>query len=194
MLASFPVLISPALADDWSEIRAAAQETRTVNALFTQEKHLKILSKSLVSKGRLVFRAPDSIRWEYLEPIKSVMLMRPGGASMYLWSDGAWVADSGQSVEVRRVVLDEIGAWFAGRFDQSGVFTPALDKGPPLKIILTPKRGLKDFVSRIELTGAHQAGVIQKVEIFEGEDSKTVIEFTDVELNQDLPPGIFEKP
>ena len=183
-----------ARADDWAAIRESAARTRTVRAEFTQSKNLKILAKPIVSKGLLVFRAPDFIRWEYLDPIKSVMLMRPDGAEMHLWTDGAWIADSGQAVEIRRIVLDEIGAWFAGRFDQSGVFSPELEKGPPLKIILTPKEGLRDFVTRIELTGADRLGVIQKVEIFEGADSSTVIDFTNVELNPELPPELFKQP
>ncbi|MFH1138940.1 MAG: outer membrane lipoprotein carrier protein LolA [Pseudomonadota bacterium] len=181
-------------ADEWADIRAAAAKTRTVRAEFTQSKHLRILSRPLVSKGRLVFLAPDRIRWEYLEPIRSVMLARPDGSDMFLWTDGGWTADSGQAVEVRRIVLDEIGAWFAGRFEQSGVFSAELDQGPPLKIILTPRAGLRDFVTRIELTSADALGAIKKVEIFEGPDSRTVIDFTRVELNPELVPEIFRQP
>ena len=41
---------------------------RSVQAEFVQEKHLKILTRPLVSRGTFAFQAPQSLRWEYRSP------------------------------------------------------------------------------------------------------------------------------
>ena len=45
-------------ADDWEEKKNVAKNIKSVSAKFTQEKHLKILKKPLISKGKFFFTAP----------------------------------------------------------------------------------------------------------------------------------------
>jgi outer membrane lipoprotein-sorting protein len=195
LLALFMVPVSVARGGgDLSEFREAAGKIKSLKADFIQEKHLKILNKPLVSRGRLFYRPPNYLRWEYTEPIKSVMLMRQDLVRMLLWRGGAWAEDAGQSVEVRRVVLDEISGWFGGRFDQAQGFEPRYEPGTPPRIVLTPKPGLRDFIERVELLLSEQPGVITSVEIVEGPDASTVIEFTKVQVDMVLSDDIFEKP
>ena len=179
---------------DWHDFQEAASKIKSLKAEFIQEKRLKILSKPLVSHGRLFYRPPDYLRWEYTKPIKSVMLMRKDVVKMFLWRDGAWAEDAGQSVEIRRVVLDEITGWFGGRFDQTQGFEPRYEPGTPARIVLTAKPGLKEFIDRVELVLSGRPGVITSVEIVEGPDASTLIEFTDVQVDTVLPDDIFEKP
>ena len=180
--------------DDWNDFREAAGNIRSLKADFVQEKHLKILAKPLISRGRLFYRPPDYLRWEYTDPIKSVMLMRRDVVRMFLWRDGAWMEDAGQSVEIRRVVLNEITGWFGGRFEQAQGFEPRYEPGTPARIVLTPKPGLQDFIERVELVLSEVPGVIRSVEIMEGPEASTVIEFKNVQPDSVFPDDIFEKP
>jgi outer membrane lipoprotein-sorting protein len=61
----------------WDSIRAAARDIQSIQAAFTQEKHLQILARPLQSHGRLIFAAPDRLRWEYQAPLPSVLLENP---------------------------------------------------------------------------------------------------------------------
>ena len=67
--------VMPGWAANWEDIQSAAEKIKSVSANFSQEKHLQILIKPLVSKGRFYFLAPDSVRWEYTSPVKSILLM-----------------------------------------------------------------------------------------------------------------------
>ena len=72
------VLITTGWSSSWDSIRAAARDIQSIQADFTQEKHLQILSRPLQSHGRLIFAAPDRLRWEYQAPLPSVLLMDEG--------------------------------------------------------------------------------------------------------------------
>lgn len=178
----------------WEELRQAAAQIKSLQTDFVQEKHLKILRNPVVSKGRLYFSPPGRLRWEYISPIKSVVLMRRDKMDMYLWSEGRWTLDDGRSIEIRRTVLDEISGWFSGRFKDTSSFTPSLVSGPPTRIVLTPRQGLKGFIERVVLTLSRTPGVMESVEIVEGAEAKTRIRFMNVRLNKPLPEKIFEKP
>jgi len=185
----------PVWARSFESIRQAAAGVKTVQARFTQEKHLKILAKPLVSTGRFAFSAPDSIRWEYEAPVRSVLLMNRGKLSRFAFRDGAWVADAAGRVEAMRVVVAEIQGWLTGRFEQSKTFSPALEPGARPKVVLTPADpALADFIQRIVLTLADRPGELESIEIVESPSARTLLRFEHSRLNAALEPGAFEPP
>jgi outer membrane lipoprotein carrier protein len=179
---------------DWSELERAARSVETVAAAFTQEKSIPLLTRPLVSRGRLYYRAPDNIRWEYTEPIQSVTLLTGDRVRTYLYADGRWVEDAGGSLEIRRMVLDRITDWFAGKFDRSEGFSTKYDPGPPPEVILTAQTGLNEYIERIRLVFGHRPGVIHKVEIVEGPETRTELTFDPVTVNRSLPDDAFAAP
>jgi hypothetical protein len=166
----------------------------SLRAEFIQEKQLPILKKPLISRGRLFYEAPDRVRWEYLEPIRSVTLVSGDRAEGWVRVDGDWVLDAGAGDRVRRMVLDEIRAWLAGRFDDSTVFEASLQPGSPRTVVLTAREGIDRFVRRVEVRLSERPGVIQSVRIVEDEESRTVIRFTSIEVGAPMPEGVFREP
>lgn len=179
---------------DWADLKGAAESIRTLEADFTQKRHLKILEAPLISKGRLYYKAPDLLRWEYSSPLRSVMLKRGESINVYQFLEGAWKADSSQAVEVRRMIFAEINRWLKGRFNEAGGFTPSYNSGPPVRITLTPREEFKPFLNRIELIFSERPGILRSVEMIESQEARTRIEFTNLEINAHLPDGVFEKP
>jgi outer membrane lipoprotein-sorting protein len=182
------------LSQDWGDLKRAAESIRTLKADFTQKRHLRILEAPLISKGRLYYRAPDLLRWEYSSPVRSVMLKRGEGITVYQFLEGAWKADSSQAVEVRRMIFAEINRWLKGRFNEASGFTPSYDSGPPVRITMSPREEFKRFLDRIELIFSERPGIIRSVEMIESQEARTRIEFTNLEIDAHIPAGIFEKP
>jgi outer membrane lipoprotein-sorting protein len=183
-----------ATAQDWTSFKEASRNIRSVKADFLQKRFLQILTKPLLSEGKLFFYVPDSVRWEYLNPLRSVMLQKGSTIQVYNFSDGKWKPEMTQAVEARRMVLVEISRWFQGRFDESKVFKHTYSPGPPARIILVPREGVNRFIQRIEIVLSMRPGVIDRVEIEEPGDSRTSIEFRNVEINSRISPEVFEKP
>ncbi len=185
---------APALSQDWTSLKEASRNIRSVKADFLQKRFLQILTKPLLSEGKLFFSAPDSVRWEYLNPLRSVMLQKGSTIQVYNFSEGKWKPEIMQAVEARRMVLAEISQWFRGRFDESKAFKHGYSPGPPARVTMVPGEGINRFIQRIEIVLSARPGVIDRVEIEEPGGSRTSIEFRNVEINSSISSEVFEKP
>ena len=179
---------------DLTSLKEASRNIRSVKAEFLQKRSLPILTKPLFSEGKLFFYIPNSLRWEYLSPLRSVMLRKGNNIQIYNFSDGVWKPEMAQAVESRRMVLEEISHWFQGRFDESKAFKHLYSPGPSERVILVSGEGINRFINRIEIVLSVRPGVIHRVEIEEPGGSRTSIEFRNVEINSSLSSEVFEKP
>jgi outer membrane lipoprotein-sorting protein len=181
-------------AQDLTSLKEKFGNIRSVKAEFLQKRSLQILTKPLSSEGKLFFYMPDSLRWEYLSPLQSVMLQKGNNIRIYNFIDGVWKPEMTQANESRRMVLAEIIHWFQGRFDESKAFKHSYSPGPPERVILVSKEGIDKFINRIEIVLSARPGVIDRVEIEEPGGSRTSIEFRNVEINSRISSEVFEKP
>lgn len=181
-------------ADEWERIRHGIRTVKTIDARFRQEKNLKILKKPLVSTGRFVYRSPDSVRWEYLEPMKSVSLVHKGNARRYMWSrEEGFIQDASSNIEAMQIVMGKLSDWMSGRFTRDETFSATLKPGPPVTVVLTPQDdAIADFIQRVELAFSADCRVVEEVRITESERASTVIRFEEVKLNTQLPDNLFE--
>ena len=184
----------PVHSQDWASLKESFRNIQSVKAEFVQERHLQILREPLISEGRFFFLASGSLRWEYLSPLRSVMLQRGDSVRLYHLSEGTWKQDMAQGVEARRMVLVEMSQWFQGRFEESRVFSHSYSPGPPGRIILTPGEGFNKFILRIEIVLSDKPGIIDRVEMKEPGSSATRIVFRNVEINAELPSKLFDEP
>ncbi|MFH1078731.1 MAG: outer membrane lipoprotein carrier protein LolA [Pseudomonadota bacterium] len=194
LLSCFPM---PGLAASWEEVQTEAAKITSINARFTQFKHMNILAKPLVSQGRFYFQAPDSVRWEYTSPVKSILLMNRGGIKRYtLLANRGLVEDATGSLQSMQVVLQEISRWSRGRFTENEHFSATLKEGKEPKIILAPKeKGMAKMISRIVISlSSDRPGLMESVAIFESEGNHTLFAFTDVVINAPLEESLFRKP
>lgn len=178
--------------DSWDQIKKTAKDITSVQAEFTQKKHMEILAKPLIARGKLYFQAPRSLRWEYLSPVNSVLLMHGGSVTRYVRKGGSVIRDSSAQLQSMQIVMQEITMWMKGSFDANPSFRPELKPGRI--IVLTPKnRSMADIIQRIELKLSAQPGVIRTVTIYESRKSYTVIDFSRVTMNAALPDSLFRK-
>lgn len=177
----------------WDDVRSPAAKIASVHGDFTQCRHMKILAKPLVSKGTFYFRTPDSLRWEYASPIRSILLTQNGETKRFVQTNGEWVEDASARLQSMQMVIQEIAKWMKGRFDENPAFTSTLES--ERKIALTPKEAsLAALIQKIEIVLSEREGVIASVTIFEGRDSLTRITFDHVVINQPIDDALFRKP
>ena len=163
-------------ADSWEGLKTAAGTVTSVKAEFTQEKHMKILARPLVSEGILYFQGPDSLRWEYTHPVRSILLLHKGKTRRFVQKNGSLVEDASANLQSMQVVVQEITQWLNGRFDDNPVFAARLEPGR--KIVMVPRdESFARFIRRIEIFLSDRPAVIKSVMIFESEDSFTKLDF-----------------
>ncbi|MHB8988495.1 MAG: LolA family protein [Desulfobulbia bacterium] len=170
--------------------QAQPMQLRSVQADFIQEKHLKILARPIISTGSFTFQAPQSLRWEYRTPIRSILLMHGGKVRKFVEREGVLAEDKGMRLDAMQVVLAEISNWLDGRFTDNAMFTVSFPKKQT--ILLTPKeQGIAALISSIELKLGDQAGLLDKVIIFEGPGASTSLTFSNRIINKEIPAAVF---
>lgn len=165
---------------------------QSIQADFIQEKHLKILLRPLVSTGTFTFQTPQSLRWEYLVPVPSVLLMHGDKIKKFVERDGQLVEDKGLRLDSMQAVLGQISNWLDGRFSEGDMFIVSfVDERT---VLLSPRdQGLAGLISKIELKLSAQKGFLDGVTIFEGPDSYTKMTFENRILNKAVPLSVFTK-
>jgi len=114
---------------------------------------MKILTKPLISEGRFYYVAPDSLRWEYLKPLKSIVITHKNITKRYMASGGKMVEDRTGGTQAMKIVLDEVTNWMKGKFDQNPLFKTTFHEGTNTRIILTPtEKRMADMIEKIEIT------------------------------------------
>ncbi len=165
----------------------------SIQADFIQEKHLQILARPILSTGTFAFKAPRSLRWEYNEPVPSLLIMHKGKTKKYFQKDGHFAEDKGMRFDTMQVVLSEISGWLEGKFEENDMFSVTVNDGRT--ILLTPKqKSLSKIISSIELQLGQQNGLLDSVTIYEGPNSYTKMIFKNKELNWIIPLNRFTVP
>ncbi len=193
ILAAFSIVIPghPAMAGGNSTTQVAV---RSVQADFIQEKHLQILAHPLLSQGRFLFKAPDSLRWEYTSPFHSILLMDRGRVKKFMEKNGRMVEDTSMAMNGMQVVMTEISGWLNGHITDNATFSV---KRKGKTIILTPKnQGMGAIISAMELRLGDRAGLLQSVTIVEDPEGKsfTRMVFSHALLNQPIDEHLFIRP
>lgn len=197
-------------ADSLESLQRHAAAVKTVRADFVQEKRLPILVRPLISKGRFRFRTPEDLRWEYTEPVRSVLLMHHGEAKRFIGTSEGLVADQSIRLEAMRAVVGEMTGWLSGRITGNPRFAPSFRDG---RAILTPvDAGIVALIREVRLIPSETPGLIAAVEIVEqdGEtaappdstqpdsgptaESLTRISFIGAEANTVIPDTEFTEP
>lgn len=180
-------------ADSLDELRKNAANIKTIQAGFVQKKQLKILTKPLFSEGKFVYVAPDSFRWEYIKPLRSVIISHQGETRRFVQTAGKMTEDKSEGIKSMNIVLGEVIHWMSGRFDHNPSFKPSVKEGANTVITLVPVgQNMAGILEKIEITIAGKSMAIKSVNIKEGESSATIINFSDVEINKAVNISVFQ--
>ena len=179
-------------ADDLETLKEKVTFVESIQADFTQEKHLEMLDQPLISKGALYFQAPRSLRWEYSRPVRSVLLMHNDEIRRYVRTDSGMKAQKSRSLEAMRVFLGEICMWMQGEFDANPDLEARMKSDR--RVVLTPKDpAMAEVIERIELRLTDTPGVIDAVAIHESSTSYTSIRFHDTKINEGIESAVFQE-
>lgn len=177
-----------------SKIDAAARSTKTLSAEFTQKNRMKLFKQELASKGRLYFRAPRQIRWEYTSPDPSLMILDGTKATMSSPGTEAQVFDLDKDTTMRAIfdqLLTFVGGGSIASFEADyTIESQGSDKAPEL--VLTPRAtsAVDKAFTRIEL-GFDGKSQVRKIVLREKNGDEKVIDFAKVERNGKIPADAF---
>jgi outer membrane lipoprotein-sorting protein len=160
-----------------AEIAKRLSRSAVLRADFHQEKTIKILSRPLLSRGRMIFHSGRGILWEINEPYAARMLLKSD--HIIEWkTKGPPIRSGFAAVPVLRALSHVILSALAGDFDQ--LYKEFGVKKNPAGIgwwlTLSPKTpALAGVVSKVEIRGNR---FIKSISLFEARGDQTVIQFS----------------
>jgi outer membrane lipoprotein-sorting protein len=177
----------------FEKLRLESAKIKTMQADFTQKKFMRILSRPLVSTGRFYYDAPDSFRWEYVTPLRSVVISRNNKTRRFIYSDGKMIEDKAGGAQAMQIVLNDVSGWISGRFDQNPSFSAAIAEDVNTTITLSPVgKNVAGFIQKIEIILSPKTAAVQSVKIVEDASTFTHIDFQNVQTNKIIDPAVFQ--
>ena len=67
-------------------VKDKALTTKTILSDFTQYKHLDFLTNDIITNGKLSFKAPDLVKWEYTNPYSYSVIFK--NETLYINDEG----------------------------------------------------------------------------------------------------------
>ncbi len=174
-------------------IRERDAKITSLSCAFTQTSTAPMFSAPLVSRGRMLFRAPDALRWEYLHPVEQGFILTKERITR--WENGRQTRSSlppdqdPLALFLGRQLLAWVGA------DTSAIgreYAVTLVRRNPLELSLAPRSsGAREVVRELRLRFNDQ-GVATFVHLTETGGGSTRLDFSDIRLNEALNPVEFE--
>jgi outer membrane lipoprotein carrier protein len=189
--AGAPPNVSQLLAD----LEAASRDVKTLSAEFTQRNHLRLFKQELRSQGRLYFRRPRQIRWEYLSPDPSLLILDGDKATLTTPGAAPQVFDLTRDATMR-MVFDQLLLWLGSRSlrDAEAQYElSAQGTATAPTLVLQPKAGspVARAFTRIELRVDGKAHLLRGLLLVEKNGDEKEITFTKLERNAALPTDAF---
>ena len=165
-LAFLTAVLTASAQDNILDRLKAANTFETLQLSFVQTRHSEMLTKDLVSEGKMVLASPDRIRWEVLKPYPSV-----------------FVSSGELAIAGRRF-----------RIPTEKDFTATALEGEDLAVKLMPvRRDLKSVFREIIVHADKQSLQIRSALLVGVDGDWTLLEFRDVRANLPVDAKLFEK-
>ncbi|MBU2947938.1 LolA family protein [Zobellia uliginosa] len=173
-----------------TKVKTRAEAISTVMSEFTQYKHLDFLSDDIVSQGKLAFKVPNLVKWEYTEPFAYSVLFK--NETLFINDDGNKSNMDVGSNKIFKQLNQLITASIRGDMFDDNEFNIKYFKinDSSLVYFLPKDEQFSKFIKAFHLTFNANGDVIE-VKMIEPSDDYTHIKFTDRVVNKTLSDAVF---
>ena len=173
-----------------AKVRAQSETTETISSDFVQYKHLDFLSNDIESTGKLAFKAPDKIKWEYVTPFVYSVIFK--NEKLYINDSGNKSALDMGSNKIFKQLNQLITASIKGDLFDAEEFTVTyFKKERKSEAHFEPTDPeFREFIKSFHII-FNNNGEVEEVKMIEPSDDFTQIIFSNRTTNQPLSDAIF---
>ena len=152
---------------------------------------MTMLSEKIISRGKFSFKKEDKVRMEYLTPFNYLMIIN--GTKVYIRDGEKVTTISTGSNRIFRQVSQIMLDCVSGNIMTNPDFeTKVYDDKSSYLMEMTPvSREIKEFFSKIFVYIDKTDHSVIKVQMMELSGDFTVLNFTNKEMNSELPETLF---
>lgn len=172
-------------------VNATAGNTTALTTDFVQYKHMEFLAKDIETSGKMTFKAPNSLLWQYVKPYRYSIVFRNNKISIN--DDGKKSSmDTGSSRMFDKLNKLIVGSVNGNMFNENE-FDISFFKGSGHNITkLVPRdAALKKYIKQMELYFDKRTHMVTEVKMTEPSDDYTKIIFKNKVINAPVPDSVF---
>jgi outer membrane lipoprotein-sorting protein len=173
------------------DVNVVAKKIKTLSTEFIQYKHLDFLSKDIETSGKMFFKEPALLSWQYKKPYNYSIVFKNG--KILINDEGKKSAvDIGNSKIFGRINKLIVGSVSGNMFDDKE-FTISYFKlkGQNLAKFIPKDATLKKYIKQIELTFDKEEATVVQVKLLESSDDYTRIVLKNKVINAKIDDSVF---
>ncbi|MFS4454847.1 LolA family protein [Maribacter sp. 2304DJ31-5] len=173
-----------------ARVKEKAKNTHTITSDFVQYKHLDFLSNDIESAGRLAFKAPDIVKWEYTRPFSYSVLFK--NEQLFINDDGNKSnMDLGSSTTFKQLNGLITASISGDMFIMEQFDISYFQEAGKSMVHFKPKDAqLSEFIKAFHIVFS-ASGAVTEVKMVEPNDDYTQIVFGNRVENQAIPDAVF---
>lgn len=169
------------------------KETKTIKSLktdFIQYKHLDFLSKDIETSGKMYFKQPNLLHWQYTKPYQYSIVFKNN--KVYINDQGNKSTVDAKSKMFEKINKLIVGSVSGNMFDDKE-FSIAYFKNKDSYIAkLTPKTAtIKKYINQVDLYFPMNDATVSQVKLIEPSGDFTRIVFKNKQLNVKVDDSFF---
>ncbi len=174
------------------QVGQKSKETMTITSDFTQSKHLDFLSNDIESSGKMAFKAPENISWQYLTPFSYKVVFK---------DEKLLINDNGNkskldlgSNELFKQLNHLISASINGDMFNADEFDISYLKEDSARVVhfLPKDPQFSEFIKAFHITFSNE-GTVDEVKMIEPSGDYTKIVFSNRVENKTIPDEVFSQ-
>ncbi|MBZ4043645.1 LolA family protein [Flavobacterium hibisci] len=173
------------------EVNVVSKKIKSLSTDFVQYKHLDFLSKDIETSGKMFFKEPALLSWQYKKPYNYSIVFKNG--KILINDEGKKSAvDIGNSKIFARINKLIVGSVSGNMFDDKE-FTISYFKlkGQNLAKFIPKDATLKKYIKQIELTFDKEEATVVQVKLLESSDDYTRIVLKNKVINAKIDDSVF---
>ncbi|SHI67673.1 LolA family protein [Flavobacterium terrae] len=169
------------------------KETKNIKSLktdFVQYKHMDFLSKDIETSGKMVFKAPNLLNWQYTKPYQYSIVFKNN--KIYINDQGNKSTVDAKSKMFEKINKLIVGSVSGNMFDDNE-FTITYFKTKDYNIAkLFPKTAtIKKYIKEVNLFFPENESTVSQVKLIEPSGDYTKIVFKNKQVNAKIDDSAF---
>jgi outer membrane lipoprotein-sorting protein len=172
-------------------VNAVAAKLRTLTTDFTQYKHMDFLAKDVETSGKMAFKEPNLLSWQYKKPYNYSIIFKNG--KILINDEGKKSAvDAGSSKIFAKINKLIVGSVSGNMFDDKEFVITYFKSGSYNITRLIPRdAALKKYIKQIELSFDKKEATVEQVRLLESSEDYTKIVFKNKLINAKVDDSVF---
>lgn len=172
------------------KVKALSLTTKTISSDFVQYKHLDFLDNDIETSGKLAFKAPDLVKWEYVSPFKYSVIFK--NAKLFINDEGKKSdIDLGANKmfdQLNKLIINSVKG---DMFDPTKFNITYYKTGKNSLVYFEPKdQKLVKYIKAFHIT-FNDKGDVAEVKMLEHSGDYSQIVFKNKVLNKPLDDALF---